>query len=95
VASTYQAWETNTGDVFFRKDHRAEIERIGEDRNLRRLLFEVVAETFEEAMSIYNLRMGYGPYVPSGQPSECPVCASWYYPEGSGQCWKCNTQPVA
>ena len=90
MAVTYQAWETEDGNLFCREDHLAEIKRIGADVLLR-LLFEVSAETFEEAMSIYHLRMGFEPYIPAGEPAQCPVCGAWYYPKGSGQCWRSSS----
>jgi hypothetical protein len=90
LSVTYQAWETADGSVFTRADNLEEIKRIGADELLR-LEFEVTAETFEEAMSIYHLRKGFEPYVPTGKPARCPVCAAWYYPGGSGQCWRSDS----
>lgn len=55
-------------------------------------LFEIEAATLEEAQAVYHMRMGWGAYDP-GTPERCPVCADdhvVYYPEGSGQCWKCE-----
>lgn len=54
------------------------------------LLWRVEAGSYEEAMAIRNIRLGYGAYVPCGAASACPKCASMYYPEGSGQCWNCD-----
>ena len=55
-------------------------------------LFTFHAATHEEAMSIRNLRMGWEPYQPEGAPAPCPSCEAWFYPEGSGQCWRCGPQ---
>ena len=55
-----------------------------------KLLYQIEADTLEEAMSIHNLRMGWGPYKPEGDPEPCPKCGSWFYPKGSGDCWKCG-----
>ena len=54
------------------------------------LLYRLEAATFEEALAILNLRMGYEPYQPRGRPAPCPRCGANYYPEGSGQCWRCG-----
>jgi hypothetical protein len=54
------------------------------------LLWEVSAATLEEALSIYHLRMGFEPFVPPGDVQPCPGCASPFYPQGSGQCWRCG-----
>ena len=55
-----------------------------------KLLYTFVAATHEEAQSIHYLRMGWEPYKPNGAPAECPKCRAWYYPQGSGDCWRCN-----
>jgi hypothetical protein len=55
------------------------------------LLYSFEAATTEEAYSIHSLRMGWGPYMPLGDPSECPRCGAWFYRDGSGECWRCNT----
>ena len=54
------------------------------------LLWEIHASTLEEANAVYNLRMGFEPYVPEGQWAPCPNCSAVFYPEGSGQCWRCG-----
>jgi hypothetical protein len=54
------------------------------------LLWEFDASNDEEAMSIHFVRLGWAPYRPNGNASNCPTCGSTYYPEGSGQCWKCG-----
>ncbi len=85
----YEAWETEDGATFFLS---ADIEKIKSNpaEKLVEKLFDVEAATWEEAMSIYNLRMGFGPYIPEGDPENCPRCDSFYYPRGSGVCWKCG-----
>jgi hypothetical protein len=55
-------------------------------------LYRFTATTHEEAHAIHALRMGWAPYRPVGSPVPCPRCGSTYYPEGSGQCWKCSDQ---
>ena len=55
------------------------------------LIHTFFAETGEEASSIYNLRVGFGPYKPMGEPELCPKCnVSYYYPKGSGECPYCG-----
>ena len=54
------------------------------------VIFAIQAATWEEAMSIYNLRLGHDPYRPIGEPANCPKCDAIYYPEGSGECWRCG-----
>jgi hypothetical protein len=85
----YQAWETEDGFVFFSSD-QFEAQKNNPAQKLVRKLFEVSAATGEEAMSIYNLRMGWEPYKPMGEPKNCPKCGGWFYPEGSGECWHCG-----
>lgn len=88
----YQAWfdpENNSVCLATKSESKRHLE-IGLMSKESRLLWKFVASTFEEAMSIHNLRSGHGPYVPKGDPEECPTCSSYYYPNGSGECWKCN-----
>lgn len=54
------------------------------------LLWRIEAGSYEEAMAIRIIRLGYGAYVPHGPAAACPKCTSIYYPEGSGQCWNCD-----
>ena len=62
-----------------------------ESDNSNTMLHRFVAATHEEALSIRNLRMGFGAYIPEGDPEVCPHgCGSFYYPEGSGQCPYCG-----
>ena len=53
-------------------------------------VWRVEAGSWEEAMTIYNFRLGYTPYKPVGEAAPCPNCGSLHYPEGSGQCWNCD-----
>lgn len=54
------------------------------------LLWEIEADTPEEAHAIFNLRMGFGPYNPMGHWLPCPKCGSAFYPYGSSECWRCG-----
>ncbi len=54
-------------------------------------LFSIEADTYEEAMAVYYVRMGFEPYRPEGEPAECPnKCGAHYYPEGSAECPICG-----
>jgi hypothetical protein len=85
----YEAWETEDGALLANSAHMRDI-RTNPAVRLTKKLFEISAATQEEASAIYSLRMGFGPYHPMGEPSPCPQCAAWFYPEGSGECWRCG-----
>jgi hypothetical protein len=53
------------------------------------LQYSFEAATAEEASAIHNLRQGFAPYQPIGDPAPCPACGATIYPEGSGDCWQC------
>jgi hypothetical protein len=53
-------------------------------------VFQIEANTYEEAMAVRNIRLGYDPYRPVGDSAPCPSCAAEYWPEGSGECWQCD-----
>lgn len=55
------------------------------------ILYEIEADTWEEAQAVHHVKMGWGPYLPGGNPAPCPNdCGSIYYPEGSGECPGCG-----
>ncbi len=54
------------------------------------LLWRIEVGSYDEAMAIRNLRLGYGPYVPHGDAAPCPACGAMYYPDSSAQCWNCD-----
>lgn len=54
------------------------------------MLWRIEVGSYEEAMAIRNLRLGYEPHVPQGEPEPCPTCGSKYFPKASGQCWNCD-----
>jgi len=58
--------------------------------NCEVLLWRIEVGSYEEAMAIHRLRLGWEPYVPEGEAAPCPCCGSMYYPENSGQCWNCD-----
>lgn len=85
----YEAWECEDGVALF---DSAQLDQMRANPNMKltRKLYEFEAATGEEASAIHNLRMGFGPYTPIGEPAPCPRCSAWFYPAGSGQCWRCG-----
>ena len=81
----FHAWRNSEGAVFVSRE-TLEAQTL-EDVEI---LFEIHAATAEEAAAICNLRLGYGPYEPIGDPARCPNCDFWYYPQGSAECWQCG-----
>ena len=59
------------------------------------LLFTVEPRTWDEAMAIRNLRLGWEPYQPAGESQNCPRCSSNYWPESYGECWNCGHTEAA
>jgi hypothetical protein len=56
-----------------------------------KLLYRIEADTYEEAHAVHHIKMGWEPYVPIGNPHDCPnSCGAVYYPEGSGECPNCG-----
>lgn len=86
----FEAYSASDGIIF------ASVESIEDQRakglleREAQLLYVLEADTWEEALSIHNLRMGWGPYNPMSDPEPCPKCGAWFYPKGSGQCWRCG-----
>jgi hypothetical protein len=85
----HQAWRdpTQNSITYWRTDRGSRPPNVSASAEL---LWEFDAATDEEAMSIHFLRLGWAPYQPNGDPSNCPTCGSVYYPNGYGQCWKCG-----
>lgn len=55
------------------------------------LLYVIIADTFEEAGAVHNIKQGWEPYNPVGPAEKCPKkCGSMYYPYGSGECPNCG-----
>jgi hypothetical protein len=85
----FEAWEAETGAVFFESSRLAEMQA-NPAMQLTARLFEIEAHTPEEAMAIYHLRMGWEPYDPGSEAESCPQCAALFYPHASGECWRCG-----
>jgi hypothetical protein len=93
MKKVYEAWvdEPNCCIAF------ATAESIEADRSKgllshkARFLHRVEADTWEEAMAVHYIKMGWRPYVPEGESKECPRgCGAMFYPEGSGECPNCG-----
>lgn len=92
TAQVYQCWfdpKDNCVSLTPISNVQAERDR-GALSDAATLHYEIIAETFEEAMAIHHLRQGWAPYVPMGEVALCPKCAAPYYPLGSGDCWRCG-----
>lgn len=85
----FHAWRNSEGSVFVSRETVA-LEAFPREQQEAEILFEIFAATAEEAAAICNLRMGFGPYEPIGEPQRCPNCDFWYYPQGSAECWQCG-----
>jgi hypothetical protein len=71
-------------------DKEVEQRKLGQLDPKAELLWEITGYTYEEVMAVHNLRMGFGPYNPTGESVACPTCNAHYYPLGSGECWHCG-----
>jgi len=87
----WEVWKSSDGTTLCSKDDAVRLKKQGLLEPESKLIHSFVASTGEEASSIYNLRMGFEPYIPEGIPVLCPHnCGSYFYPEGSGQCPYCG-----
>ncbi len=56
-----------------------------------KLRYRIEADTFEEALAVHHIKMGWSPFQPAGEPKPCPnSCGGVFYPEGSGECPNCG-----
>jgi hypothetical protein len=90
MKTRYRCFQESSGTSLLPASAEAETRDKGLLQPDAELLWEIEADTWEEAMAIRNLRMGFGPYVPVGEAQPCPKCSAAFYPEGSGQCWRCG-----
>ena len=91
MKTRYRAFqESSTQSCLLGADLEAELRRKGLLQSDAALLWEIEADTWEEAMSIHNLRMGFSPYKHVGEGQPCPQCSAVFYPQGSSQCWRCG-----
>ncbi|HEV2799816.1 MAG TPA: hypothetical protein VGW12_04930 [Pyrinomonadaceae bacterium] len=94
MKKVYEAWrdEQNSTITTFAPPEAIEQERAaGEISGKAVFLYRVEADTFEEAMAVHHIKMGWEPFVPMGEAEECPRgCGVTFYPEGSGECPNCG-----
>ena len=86
----YHAWRNADGNILFIEYSLDDLERDGPPEPDLEHLYTVEAATWEEAMSIHHLRMGWDPYRPLGKAAPCEFCGALVYPHGTGLCWKCG-----
>lgn len=85
----YEAWVDATGITLAPKPAIGGLITDGIISAPARCIYSFEAATAEEASAIHHIRQGWEPYSPSGEAEQCVVCESYYYPKGSGECWKC------
>ena len=92
VKKIFECWKTPdlTSITFTTVENAKRQKEKGLIANNAFLEYAIEADTYEEACAIHNLRQGWGVYKPMGEPQNCPKCNSWFYPEGSGECWQCG-----
>ena len=89
----YQIWVDKNNDSITCASKESLLDQTGKGLLSKEayILNNLFASSFEEAMAIYHLRMGFEPYKPIGDAKLCPNnCGSHYYPEGSGECPNCG-----
>ena len=89
----YEAWDSEEDGViaFAPADAMAREKDRGQLGKNAKLLYTFEAATFEEALAVHHIRMGWEPFKPMGDSEKCPnKCGALYYPRGSSQCWNCG-----
>ena len=88
----YQAWEASDkgSSCLVPKKCVDKLKSNGTIEKNASLLHEIAADTWEEAMAVYHVKMGWEPYTPYGEPHECPHCGSIFYPQESSECPLCG-----
>jgi len=96
MMKTYEVWnlqyEDGGGLISMRTTEQVEDERSKGLLNPKSLLmFQIQAETYEEAMAVRNIKLGWSPYVPNGEAALCPNgCGGVHYPDGYRECPNCG-----
>jgi len=86
----FEAWRDERGITFGILATIAEHRSKGLLGESAERLYSFEAHSWEEAMAIHHLRMGFEPYKPQGSPTPCVHCGALVYAAGSGQCWRCG-----
>ena len=90
VRRRYECWKDADAVTFTTNENATESRQQGLIPQDAVMEYAIEADTFEEACAIHNLRQGFGAYKPMGEPQPCPKCNAWFYPQGSGECWRCG-----
>jgi hypothetical protein len=93
MRKVYEAWQDEpTCSITFASPEFIVQERArGNISEEAKFLHRVEADTPEEAMAVHYIKMGWAPYLPMGEASECPRgCGAMFYPGGSGECPNCG-----
>jgi hypothetical protein len=92
TATLYECWSDpkELSLSLLKNQYVAELRSRGLLSDQAIMLYQFVAHTGEEAMAIHALRQGWAPYLPQGDATPCPICATAFYPEGYGDCWRCG-----
>lgn len=85
----YEVYDDGDGPLLTTEENALQLRKDGLLNSLN-IQYVFWAGSLEEAMSIHYLRQGWGCYVPKSKPSHCPNCDAYYYPEESGECWRCE-----
>ena len=93
MKKVYEAWQDeSTSSITFASPEAIErLRALGDISDKAKLLHRVEADMPEEAMAVHHIKMGWAPYEPMGEASECPRgCGAMFYPGGSGECPNCG-----
>src|SRR5260370_15003962 len=96
MTKTYEVWnleyEDGSGMISLLTSEQTEDERSkGLVDPKSRLMFRIQAETYEEALAVRNMKLGWSPYIPNGQAAWCPNgCGAVFYPAGHHECPNCG-----
>lgn len=86
----FEAWQDQDSVTFGPASWIAEQRSKGLLGRSAEHLYTIEANTWEEAMAVHHLRMGFEPYRPQGEPLSCTKCGALVYAQGSSQCWRCG-----
>ena len=90
----YEVWEDDEDGLSISALKEGEIEdekRRGLIPQSARLRFRLHVDTYEEALAVRNIKLGWAPYVPEGKPAHCPNgCGGVFYPAGYCECPNCG-----
>jgi hypothetical protein len=86
----YEAWASPDTVMLCPSDVIRQMENLGQMHPEARLMYSFSAATGEEAGAIHSLRQGFRTYTAPCEAAPCPQCGANYYPDNSGECWRCG-----